>query len=271
MKILQNILFFLIIPAVLVLPGCSKNSDSSFTDLPVVESYLIPGSRVSVKISQKTPYLEEVAAPTTDISRLNVKILYHDMEYLLTSMGSGLYADTAGVIPVISDSSYTLSFSYNGLAVASTTIIPASPANFASSDTSITFAQLDFSSTPSPGSTVTPVTLSWSNTAADYYMITVQCIDSNAVSVIKDSIPEDSIFTSPPFNGDEAELRPMTFKYFGRNRVVLYHLNPEYSTFFSQPVSTTQNYQDPPTNIVNGLGIFTGLNTDTLYIRVIQK
>jgi len=35
-------------------------------------------------------------------------------------------------------------------------------------------------------------------------------------------------------------------------------------------MSNTQNYQEPPTNIENGLGIFTGINTDTLYIEVIQ-
>jgi len=36
-------------------------------------------------------------------------------------------------------------------------------------------------------------------------------------------------------------------------------------------IHITSKYQEPPTNIVNGLGIFTGVNTDTLYLNVIQQ
>lgn len=262
-------LFF--VAAAIIFTGCSKSDSNVFTDLPVVESYLIPGEQVRVQISQKTPYQEYVPVPETDISNLNIVIEYQNIEYMLTSLGSGLYADTSGIVPIESDSSYKLSFIYNQQPVTSVTVIPSVPVDFTASDTSITFAQFDYSTTTTPGTAITPITLTWLNTLEDYYMITVECIDSNATSVIKDSIPSDDIFTSPPFTGDEVDLHPRMFKYFGRNRVVLYHLNPEYSSFFSQPVSTTQNYQDPPTNIVNGLGIFTGLNTDTLYVRAIQE
>ncbi len=244
----RNFWLFFFTTAILF-TGCSKSETNIFTDLPVVESYLIPGENVCVKISQKTPYLEEIPDPGSDISDLNIVIEYQNVEYLLVSLGSGLYADTSGVLPVRSDSSYTLSFTYNGQSVTSTTVIPSIPVDFTASDTSITFAQFDYSTTPTPGTAITPISLTWLNTVEDYYMITVECIDSNATSVIKDSIPDDGVFTSPPFTGDEVELHPRMFKYFGRNRVVLYHLNPEYSSFFSQPVSTTQNYQDPPTNI----------------------
>lgn len=263
--------WLLFIPVMIILNGCSKDDSNVFTDLPVVESYLIPGEKVRVAISQKTPYQEDVSVLGSEILNLKLVVEYQDVEYILTPLDSGVYEDASGLIPVLTDSTYTLSFTYHEQQVTSYTVIPSVPVDFTASDTSITFAQFDYSTTPTPGTSVTPITLSWENEVEDYYMVTVTCIDSNATSVIKDSIPADDIFTFPPFTGDELELHPRMFKYFGRNRVVLYHLNPEYSSFFSQPVSTTQNYQDPPTNIVNGLGIFTGLNTDTLYIRVIQE
>jgi hypothetical protein len=32
--------------------------------------------------------------------------------------------------------------------------------------------------------------------------------------------------------------------------------------------NTSLNISEPPTNIKNGFGIFTGINTDTLYVNV---
>ncbi|MFZ4523738.1 MAG: hypothetical protein ACOYNC_18695 [Bacteroidales bacterium] len=49
------------------------------------------------------------------------------------------------------------------------------------------------------------------------------------------------------------------------------YINTGYSTFFMRQASTSQSYQEPPTNIVNGLGVFTGINADTLYLKMIQQ
>jgi len=56
---LKTIIIFLL-PGLFIFSGCSKSNDALFSDLPVVESYLVPGSKVKVKISQKAPYLESV-------------------------------------------------------------------------------------------------------------------------------------------------------------------------------------------------------------------
>ena len=116
-----------------------------------------------------------------------------------------------------------------------------------------------------------PVTITFANASAGYYIATVLCIDTVLVPVIKDSIPANDMLASQPTTGTEIEIRPMMIRYFGVNRIILYHINPEYSTFFMRQASTSQSYQEPPTNIVNGLGIFTGVNADTLFLRVIQK
>jgi|GEM_PF-3446219 len=34
--------------------------------------------------------------------------------------------------------------------------------------------------------------------------------------------------------------------------------------------NNTQSYEEPPSNIRNGLGIFTGIHAGTLYVNVIQ-
>jgi len=49
---------------------------------------------------------------------------------------------------------------------------------------------------------------------------------------------------------------------------VLYHLNPEYAALYKFSGNTSLNIREPTTNIENALGIFTGINADTLKIYV---
>jgi hypothetical protein len=115
-----------------------------------------------------------------------------------------------------------------------------------------------------------PVEITFANSDNSYYLTTVECIETNLVPVYKDSIPANDMFSSMPVTGTQINIQPMRIRYFGMNRIILYHINAEYSKFFMHQASTSQNYEEPPSNIGNGLGIFTGINSDTLFLNVIQ-
>jgi hypothetical protein len=252
------------------LNGCQKSGIAEFSDLAVVEAYLIPGSKVSIKISQKVAYDESIEVTARDMDALEVRVGYGNTEYPLISMGNGVYTDTLGIIKIVPDSTYTLHLIYNGTEVTSSTIVPSKPSSVTQSVTSITMAQFD-PENPSGTSPPDPVEITFANADASYYLTTVECMDTNLVSVYKDSVPDNDMLASQPVTGTEIDIHPMMIRYFGKNRIILYHINPEYSTFFMRQASTSQSYQEPPTNIVNGLGIFTGINADTLYLNVIQS
>jgi hypothetical protein len=63
-------------------------------------------------------------------------------------------------------------------------------------------------------------------------------------------------------------LRPQEFQYFGKHRLILYHVLPDYASLYSENSTSSQNLTNPSTSIMNGYGIFTGLNSDTLYFTV---
>jgi hypothetical protein len=249
--------------------SCRKNTGTGFQDQPVVEAYLVPGSKVSVKISRKTPYDEAASLSGTAINALEVKVKYIDTWYPLAGMGEGVYTNVAGDIPVIPDSTYLLSFTFNGEKISSSTLIPRKPFSVTQSVSLISMAQFD-PDNPNWTKIPDPVKITFANDDGGYYLTTVTCIDTVLVPVYKDSIPANDVLSSQPVTGTEIDIRPMSIRYFGKNRIILYHITPEYSIFFAQQASTSQNYQEPPTNIDNGLGIFTGINTDTLYLEVIQ-
>jgi hypothetical protein len=249
--------------------SCQKSGSAAFSNLPVVEAYLSPGAKISVQISGKIPYEENAFNESIDLNTLDLRIKYNAIEYPLTPEGNGIYTDTAGAITVSSDRSYSLLFLFNGNLVTSQTIIPEKPTSVTQSVTTLKMAQFDpenSSGTRPPD----PVEINFENSDASYYLLTVECMETTLVPVIKDSIPANDMLASMPVTGDKINIQPMQIRYFGRNRIILYHINPEYSTFFMHQASNSQNYEEPPSNIENGLGIFTGINADTLYLNVVQ-
>ncbi|MDP4282502.1 MAG: DUF4249 family protein [Bacteroidota bacterium] len=263
------ILSILVISGLMWIISCRKSVSEDFSNQPVVESYLLPGEKVTVKISAESPY-EVNATSEKDINKLQVKIRYLGVWYSLIPMGDGVYKDTTGIIKIIPDSTYKLLFSYNNITISSSTIIPGKPTSVTQSVTQVKIKQFD-PDNPSWTQPPDPIKITFSNGDESYYFLTVECMDSIKVPIFKDSIPDNDILSSQPMIGTEIYIQPMSIRYFGKNRIVLYHINPEYSTFFMQQNSTSQDYQEPPTNVVNGLGIFTGINTDTLYLSVVRK
>jgi len=263
-------MFLLLATLTLLSVSCQKEGAGKFDDVPVVESYLSPGHHIRVTVSYKTPYDESVISYADDISNLDIIVITGGTEYHLIPAGNGIYEDTLGRISVMPDSTYSLHFVYNDLQVTSTTIIPYKPQDVTQSDTVIKMSQFD-PDNPSGNTQPDPVEITWSNSDEDYYLVTVECMEQDLVPIIKDSVPANDIFASQPITGTSLDIQPMMFRYFGKNRIILYHINPEYSIFFMRQASSSQNYEEPPSNISNGLGIFTGINADTLYIRIIQQ
>jgi len=260
----------LIILLLLILTDCEKTGSGSFQNQAVVESYIVPSHKISVKISKKVPYDSETDTSVVDINHLSVRILIEGTSYSLTPIGSGIYSDTSGAIKHEAGSAMGLWLMYNNTIVSSSTIIPSKPIGIAQSETSISMKQID-PENPMANRPPDPVEISFSNDEEDYYMLIVECIDSFKIPIYKDSVPENNIYATRPTSQSSIDIQPMLLKYFGRNRIVLCHINKEYMTFLNTQVNTTQNYQDPPTNIENGLGIFTAINTDTLFLEVYQK
>jgi len=261
------VLSFLIL---IILTNCEKTGSGSFQDQAVVESYVLPSHKITVKISKKIPYDSEADTSDVDIDHLNVKILLDGTSYSLAPTGSGIYSDSTGAIKPVSGNTVGLVFTYNNILISSSTIIPSKPTGMAQSATAISMEQIDpdnqtFTRPPDP------VEISFSNEAKDYYMLVVECLESVKIPIYKDSVPDNELYATRPTSESSIDIQPMMLKFFGRNRIVLYHINKEYTTFLNTQQNTSQNYQDPPTNIENGLGIFTGINTDTLFLQVNQK
>ncbi|MGZ7068661.1 MAG: hypothetical protein ACXVHT_10185, partial [Methanobacterium sp.] len=180
------------------------------------------------------------------------------------------YIDSSIIVSV--GAKYTISFVFNSKNVTAYTYIPSKPLSMAQSATEMSIAQIDLSSGPpsTPPTDPDPIKITWNNTDASNYLITVENLETTLVAIrdFGGKTPPGNIFKKSPTTSNEAEIRSMDFQYYGTHRIVLYHVLPDYATLYDQNSTSSQNLSNPSTSIVNGYGIFTGLNSDTLYVEV---
>lgn len=243
------------------------NLQEADDNVSVVECYLIPGDTINVKIVKQLIFNSSDTV-CEYLDSLEVYLSDGEEDYLLSYLDSGVYQTTALMIEA--SKTYTLQFEYNAKIINAVTEIPSKPENFSISDTVVEpFTMGRF---PPGGEPEMPdsIGISWSNETGDYYMIVVENIESDP-DLINDYEDDDRpprIFRNTPTQSASQELNPQTFIYYGTHRIILFHLNAEYAALYEQLGRSSLDITAPPTNVENGLGIFTGINSDTLLIEV---
>lgn len=242
------------------LNACQKdNLDSKSTTLPVIESYLVVGQPISVKLYQQKD-LADTAVYGSPISGQTIYLSDGTQKYQLTessTKGTYVYADQ-GILAT--GKTYTLQFDYNGNPVSASTTMPAKPQNFVSQYTGITL-----SGNTGPGSQNTILNVfTWSNPDSLNHVLAFKGLGNMiAVNSFGGNRP-----INVELNTNRASLyniTPATLSYLGTYQAILFSVNQDYINLINNSTRTSsQNLAQVPTNIVNGFGIFTAMQADTL-------
>lgn len=256
------------------LTGCLKRNNSEFTDTPIIESYLRVGDYFNLKVRRQIPFSSDVQYSGDNIDSLIITVTNNDNTYILTPAGEGKYTDSS--LLVKEGETYDLSFTFNSRSVTAYTHIPVKPEDFDESDLSMYVSRMGSTSGPpegGPGEMPEPVTLTWNNADKSYYILVIENMELtlDPIRDFGDTTAPKNVFRKPPTTSSGIGLRPQEFQYFGKHRLILYHVLPDYASLYSENSNSSQNLTNPSTSIMNGYGIFTGLNSDTLYFTVYEK
>jgi hypothetical protein len=267
----NTILLLSTIATIAAAVSCSKETAISVpANKPVVEAYLIPGQVADIVITKEIPFDDSTQVQQT-IDNLIVTINTEGKDYPMKSIGAGHYVSD---IKILENKTYSLKFvSGEGKTVTSSTIVPARTKDLT-----------EITATPGgpgghgggPGGGNTPgsfLALNWTNEPNGYYMVVVESIDPNAEAINPNNNPNGGKggprrFRNRPDIMSTFELQSRQFQYYGLTNIILFHINPEYVALYNAPTNNSQNLQPPPSNVTNGLGIFTGVAADTIQIWV---
>lgn len=255
-----------------LIQGCDTRMDMEFTDWPIIEAYLNPGNPFLVRVTRQVPFLEDVEYSSDNIDSLDLLITCNDTVYIPEPTGNGYYCDSA--LMVTEGTTYTLTFAFNNKPVIAYTYVPVKPSNFEQSETSISIERMDSTNSPPSGggSMPDPISLTWDNEDLSYYLLVVENIEDSLDPIrdFGDEDPPENIFRKAPNTSTSEELRPNDFQYYGTHRIILFHVLPDYAALYEQSSNSSQDLTSPSTSIGNGYGIFTGMNSDTLWIEVVE-
>ena len=256
--------------ALLLFASCNKEENSNFTDTPIVEAYLLPGTDLTVKVSRQVPFSTSVTYSADEIDQIGIELNYGDNTVIMTPSGDGIY--TAPGISMAEGDTFSLKFDFNEKTVKAFTYIPSKPDSMTQSVTKIYLSKIDSTSGfPGMGEMPEPVEISWSNPDNSYYLIIIENTSTDPEPIRELDDDEDRpafVFRKAPTSNNRESLRPMEFEYFGLHRIILFHVLPDYAALYEQNSSSSLNLTNPSTSISNGYGIFTGLSSDTLYLEV---
>lgn len=245
------------------------NLQTADTNVAVVESYIHPGAPIEITIKKQLVFNVEDTT-SAYLNDLEVYVLDNEDTYLLTNTEDGKYVNPQ--LQIKSGTDYTLTFNYNNKQVKATTTVPSKPEAFAISASSIEVVSM---SGFGPGSGLSerpdPVEISYNNPDDHYHIIVVECIESSLQLINSSTDRPTRSFRSRPEQGSLQMLDPMQFTYYGTHQIILYRLNAEYADLYEQIEATSLDIEAPPSNVENGLGIFTGINSDTLIVEVVAQ
>lgn len=272
-------IFLAITGLMVVFTCCLKDKEDLFDSTSAVLSgYLYSGNLVdSILISQSNSYSGDGIYKTID--NLDVVINDGQNDYLLNFIGNGYYQSKE--IEVLSGRDYTIHFEWQGLPVTASTHVP-EPKGAELSDTVLYREQVTGGGGFGPGSfeRPDPIEVSWNNSEGDYYFVQVENIEDSSEYIFTffqelieqgDTIGRPSFRTRPEVIDFYAIDSFNDLQRYGKHQVVVYRLNPEYAALYEQLGKSSISISTPPTNVKNGLGIFTGISTDTLYFEIRKK
>ena len=76
---------------------------------------------------------------------------------------------------------------------------------------------------------------------------------------------------SAPTRESSYEINFSEIQYWGKYIVKVYRVNQEYADLYENLEQDSRDLNEPPTNIKNGLGIFSAFNSQNFYFRVVKE
>ncbi len=258
--------------------ACEKiEPDTANQARPVVEGYLSAGHPVSVKITDEVLFTDVDTSHA--ITGLNVQLSADGQSYPLTEDLYGVYRNNS--LLVDNSKVYSVQFAYKGKDISSSTTIPGKPVNYkmdntdtatnvfpVPSDSILYIKQFNSGSGNRFPLLPAPMKLTWDNPDQSYYLVVVQNIETNPEPINTAPVQRTFIIRSSPIQTSSFLLRARVFQYYGRHWIILHKINAEYAALYQNNGSSSLTIKTPYTNITNGLGIFTGINSDTVTLRI---
>lgn len=253
--------------------ACEEEAILPVVDELTVEAFLYAGQPLgSVSFGKVIPFdsVETLVAPGT-ISPI-IRTASGETFPLYALDDKGNYGNDELFIE--ENQNYALEVEYNGQQITAETFVPTAPQNPKLSDTVVKRTRIDdftdiFNQEPPD-----PIQVDWTAEDGAWYFVNVRNIEDDPEPINQLFEDEDIEFERPNFV-TEPSIDPIyiinafqDITHYGTYEVIIYRVNPEYVALYEDNSGSSGSLNEIRTNVQNGFGIFTAVNSTSLFFEV---
>ena len=243
-------------------------------DLLVVRAFLFAGEPVAdVRITTTVPLVAEdtLGVPVSDamvwLERDDVRF-----DLIATPGVAGAYHYPGSDLVVGVGEVFELGISSGSQSLSATTVVPSPPQGFTVSSDVMDVVDLTVGGFggrgggrgggPGGGLAFGGLIVRWTNPERDLFFVVVDNLETDPVQIpAPDFIGIARRFVSAPTPADSTTISQLSLTHLGEHRVRLYHVNQEYADLYEGRVQDSRDLNEPPSNILGGLGVFSAFSS----------
>ncbi|MEL6560543.1 MAG: DUF4249 family protein [Bacteroidota bacterium] len=275
---MRQLKYYLIFSFILLI-GCEEFIEPN-ADQFIVEGFIVAGEPVdNIKIKESLPIDIDTIADLP-ISNADVVLSGPNGDVTLSyDPTTGKYFDPTFEFSIESGKEYELLINVVGTVATSKTIIPEQPDGISTSKNKLVVPNLVL--TFGLGERITKlfdeerITLTWQPETGRSYYVVIESLEDEIDPILPEGIPGDSRrllssfrFVSEPSEITTFEIIGVALETYGKHVAKVYSVNQEYSDLFNSAAQDSRDLNEPPSNINNGLGIFSGFAVATIEFEV---
>ena len=274
MKPLRTISLFLVL-------GFSCNQTDETDPKFVIEGFIFAGEPVNdIKIKEQTG-IDEPDSLNRLIKDAIVVLIKGGQEYLL-QYDEDTYKYFDGDLVVESGDKFRIEVTVGDRMAYAETTVPAPTQGLSISDTEVIVPTLVLSFSLINQLTDlffnARLTTRWENPNNELHFIVVESVVTEVDPIFPDGFPEDARdflagfkFAPQALEVDTFDIIGIAFESYGRYRAKVYRVNQEYADLFNNPEQDSRDLTLPPSNVINGFGIFSAFAADSVFFDIVRE
>jgi hypothetical protein len=260
---------------VIVVNACSFDDKITVSELPVIEAYLYAHEPVddihiysSVPITGDTVIYPAITDASVSLSR------GEDVYLLESSIEPGYYVYPGVDLDVSEGETWSLKIVWNGLEFYAATVVPPKPVGVKMNYDTVEIPPI----VPGVIKELAKIQLNitWENPEDQLYFAVIENIEP--LDQLEYIIPEQFqpvrkafLIIAEPTRASLQNFNVSSLIYLGTHIAKVYRVNQEYADLYSSRSQDSRDLNEPPSNIVGALGIFSAFSGDSVVFEVKRK
>lgn len=262
--------------------GCDESLERPDTNQFVVEAFITAEAPINDITIKETVSLDVDEFENIPITDAQIRLISDNESVVLDyNVNTGKYFAPNNDISIVNFEDYEVEITVNGITATSSTVVPEAPTDLTLSDSTIVIPSLtlNFGLRQQVQDLFNNerLTLNWKSNQGRSYFVVIENKEDEIDPILPDDAPQESVnllqsfrFISEPSEQTSFEIIGVALETYGVHVAKVYSVNQEYIDLFNSDTQDSRDLNEPPSNIINALGIFTAFAVDSIEFEVVR-